>query len=252
MPLTRFHLGRRDGHDASVERQESQQLGNGGDLVGLPLHLDLAQRHAVGRSPRAHQVNGLLAPGPVVGAAHRLTVNGHHFTLGQSGHLLGPPHKQLWNCSGSRRENTSQKVSWDGMPLGSSKKLLNHSSLLRPNISICTHESAPPGALTPPGALMLLPPSRPDPQVSWASPPSGWWRYFPFPLHKQTLRLSYSVRFSRRQSCRGPHPIVPDPCTRRTPPAAPRQTASAIHAIQLAEADNGVASRPVAKNGTRV
>ena len=140
LPLTSHGV---DGHDASVERQESQQLGNGGDLVGLPLHLDLAQRHAVGRSPRAYQVNGLLAPGPVVGAAHRLTVNGHHFTLGQSGHLLGPPHKQLWNCSGSRRENTSPKVSWDGMPLGSSKKLLNHSSLLRPNISICTHESAP-------------------------------------------------------------------------------------------------------------
>ena len=51
--------------------------------------------------------------------------------------------KQLWNCSGSSRENTSPKVSWDGMPPGSSKKVWNYSSLLQPNISICTHESAP-------------------------------------------------------------------------------------------------------------
>ena len=51
--------------------------------------------------------------------------------------------KQLWNCSGSKRENTSPKVSWHGMPPGSSRNVRNHSSLLRPNISICTHESAP-------------------------------------------------------------------------------------------------------------
>ena len=43
--------------------------------------------------------------------------------------------KHCWNCSGSSRENTSPKVSWEGIPLGSSKKVRNHSSLLLPNIS---------------------------------------------------------------------------------------------------------------------
>ena len=51
--------------------------------------------------------------------------------------------KHSWKRSGSSRENTSPKVSWDGMPLGRSKKVRNHSSLLLPNISTWTHESAP-------------------------------------------------------------------------------------------------------------
>ena len=114
LPLTSHGV---DGHDAFVERQESQRLGNGGDLVGLPLHPDLAQRHAVGRCQRAYQVNGLLAPGPVVGAAHRLTVNGHHFTLGQSGHLLGPPHKTaLELLRVQTREHVAESVvGWDAV-----------------------------------------------------------------------------------------------------------------------------------------
>ncbi len=37
--------------------------------------------------------------------------------------------KQRWNWSGSNRAKTSPKVSWEGMPLGNSKKDLNHSSL---------------------------------------------------------------------------------------------------------------------------
>ena len=51
--------------------------------------------------------------------------------------------KQLWNCSGSRRAKTSPKVSWEGTPLGNSRKVWNHSSLLLPKSSTCTQESAP-------------------------------------------------------------------------------------------------------------
>ena len=34
--------------------------------------------------------------------------------------------QHCWNCSGSSREKTSPKVSWDGMPWGSSRKVWNH------------------------------------------------------------------------------------------------------------------------------
>ena len=44
--------------------------------------------------------------------------------------------QHCWNCSGSNREKTSPKVSWDGMPWGSSRKVWNHSSLLLPNNSM--------------------------------------------------------------------------------------------------------------------
>ena len=45
LPLTPHGI---DGHDAPLERQEFQQLGNGGDFVGLLLGPDLAQGHGVG------------------------------------------------------------------------------------------------------------------------------------------------------------------------------------------------------------
>ena len=51
--------------------------------------------------------------------------------------------KQRRNCSGSSRENASLKVPWEGMPLGRSRKPRNRSSLLLPDISAQTHESAP-------------------------------------------------------------------------------------------------------------
>ena len=51
--------------------------------------------------------------------------------------------KQRWNCSGSSRAKTSPKVSWEGIPLGSSRKVLNHSSLQLPKSSISTQLSAP-------------------------------------------------------------------------------------------------------------
>ena len=51
--------------------------------------------------------------------------------------------KHSWKRSGSKRENTSPKVSWEGIPLGRPRKERNHSSLLLPNISTWTQESAP-------------------------------------------------------------------------------------------------------------
>ena len=47
-------------------------------------------------------------------------------------------------------------------------------------------KAPPPGALT----------KGPDRKFPGLHPPS-WWRYFPFALHKQTLRHSLFLRFSR-------------------------------------------------------
>ena len=50
-------------------------------------------------------------------------------------HSIKHSWKHSWNRSGSKRENTSPKVSRDGMPLGRSRKERNHSSLLLPKSS---------------------------------------------------------------------------------------------------------------------
>ena len=51
--------------------------------------------------------------------------------------------KQAWNCSGSRRANTRVKVSCEGMPLGNSRNVWNHSILTLPNSSTSSQLSAP-------------------------------------------------------------------------------------------------------------
>ncbi len=40
--------------------------------------------------------------------------------------------KQSWNLRASRSWRAREKVSWDGMPLGSARKVFNHSRLARP------------------------------------------------------------------------------------------------------------------------
>ena len=83
--------------------------------------------------------------------------------------------KHSWKPSGSSRENTSPKVSWDGMPFPSSRKVRNHSSLLLPNISTWTHESAP--QITAQMAIVMM--------------SSNWCR-----LHRSILGSSKSPKYS--------------------------------------------------------
>ena len=83
--------------------------------------------------------------------------------------------KHSWKRSGSSRENTSPKVSWDGMPFPSSRKVRNHSSLLLPNISTWTHESAP--QITAQMAIVMM--------------SSNWCR-----LHRSILGSSKSPKYS--------------------------------------------------------
>jgi hypothetical protein len=51
--------------------------------------------------------------------------------------------KHCSNAPGASNEKTRPKVSWAGMPLGSSKNCRNHVSLARPNAATPTQSSAP-------------------------------------------------------------------------------------------------------------
>ena len=78
-----------DSDDAAMQVQHLQQLGNGGDLVGFLVSLDLAHGQALLRRPGADHVNGSFLPGPVIGTSGRLPINGHHFTRQQFSDGLG-------------------------------------------------------------------------------------------------------------------------------------------------------------------
>ena len=43
--------------------------------------------------------------------------------------------KHRSNCSGSILANTSENVSWEGIPLGRRRKVRNHVSFARPNVA---------------------------------------------------------------------------------------------------------------------
>ena len=50
--------------------------------------------------------------------------------------------KRSWKFRASMREKTRPKVSWDGIPLGSSRKVSNHSILALPKVSISPQMTA--------------------------------------------------------------------------------------------------------------
>ena len=65
--------------------------------------------------------------------------------------------KRSWKFRASMMEKTRPKVSWDGIPLGSSRKVSNQSSLAFPKVSISTQLSAP--AMTAQMATAMMSPS---------------------------------------------------------------------------------------------
>ncbi len=73
LPLAAHGINR---HQAPSEGQLPQEFGQGGDLIGFVLDLDLSQHQAIGRGPGTHQVDGRLAAAPIVRAAKGLAVEG--------------------------------------------------------------------------------------------------------------------------------------------------------------------------------
>ena len=98
-----------DGHDAAVQIQHFQQLGNGGDLIGFLRSLDLAQGLGVRRGPGADQVYGPLFPD--VSYDRRAVLPSMATTAPGSSCALAwvQDPKQLWNWAGSGRAKTAPK-----------------------------------------------------------------------------------------------------------------------------------------------
>ena len=118
-----------DGHDATLQLQRLKEFRQGGDLVGLVVHLTLPQHQVIARRPGTDHMNGRLARRSIVGTAQLFAVYSHHFALGQLLNRGNPVQKALLELLGSRRRKTRQKVSCEGMPLGSSRKVANHACL---------------------------------------------------------------------------------------------------------------------------
>ena len=82
-----------DGDDAPAQLQQRQQLGDGGDFVGMGLGAGLAQHQVILGGPGAHQVQRGPALPPVMASPQGLAVDGHHLSLGQLGHRSHPGHE---------------------------------------------------------------------------------------------------------------------------------------------------------------
>ena len=70
-----------DGDDAPCEVQDSQQLRDGRDLIGLVARPNLPEDQLVGRRPGIDEVDGAAIPGTVHTAASRLAIDGDDLTL---------------------------------------------------------------------------------------------------------------------------------------------------------------------------
>ena len=82
-----------NGDDAPAQLQQRQQLGDGGDFVGMGLGAGLAQHQVILGGPGAHQVQRGPALPPVMASPQGLAVDGHHLSLGQLGHRSRPVHE---------------------------------------------------------------------------------------------------------------------------------------------------------------
>ena len=124
--------------------KQVEQGGHRRDFVALLIHRDLTEDEPIGARPGADHVDRRLARTPVMRAAHRLAVAGDHRPVGHARRSdCTQARKQRWNWSGSRAAKTRPKVSWEGMPLGRSRKVSNHSRLALPN---CLHRHPLVGA----------------------------------------------------------------------------------------------------------
>jgi hypothetical protein len=84
-----------------------------------------------------------FAVATIMGAPQGFAIQGDDLGIRDDGSRLDPRQEALLKLLGSRAAKTRPKVSWEGMPLGKSKKVRNQTSLAFPNSSISTQLSAP-------------------------------------------------------------------------------------------------------------
>jgi hypothetical protein len=82
-----------DGHDASVQLQQRQQLRDGGDLVRLLLGRFLPEHQPVGVRPGADPVQRMAVLRAIPRATGGFAIHRNHFAHGLFPYPLGPTHK---------------------------------------------------------------------------------------------------------------------------------------------------------------
>jgi hypothetical protein len=134
-------------HDAAVEPQGIEQLGNGGDLVRLAVDLALTEHQPLITPLRWY--SSRCATGTLTSSAQALTrcsgpcswrrLPERRRVLPSTTSRSSSPlkecaqrAKQASNASGSSSMKTRRKVSCEGMPFGSSRKVPSQARLLRP------------------------------------------------------------------------------------------------------------------------
>ena len=112
-----------NGHQGAMQVQQFQQLGNGGDFVGLAIHRQLAQEQVVLAGPGA---DDMQRPQSLVGAAERRSVLPSMAICLTPRRRRGPASSRESGVKvrGLSRSKTRSKVSWQGMPLGKLQEAL--------------------------------------------------------------------------------------------------------------------------------
>src|SRR3954470_856757 len=119
-----------------------QQFGDGGGLVRLAIHAALSQHEALGARPGADDMQRDCSRPR---SNERRIVLPSMTTTSRSKPAMSEPAqavKPASKASGSISMNTRRKVSCEGMPFGSSRKVRSQSSLLRPYKAMSSQLSA--------------------------------------------------------------------------------------------------------------
>ena len=99
-----------DGDDRPLQREQLQQLGDGGDLVGFLRHLGLAEHQALPARPGRDHVDRRLGPALLIGAPQRLAVDGDDVGA-ELGERADPGDEAALELLGiERREQVAQLV----------------------------------------------------------------------------------------------------------------------------------------------
>src|SRR5579883_2390356 len=132
-----------DCDNAASDGQYAQEFRDSGDLVGFVVDLDLGQDETIGARPRRDHMDRGFPVGTVAGTAHRFAIDGDDLGGRTWATACIQATKHAWNCLGSRAAKTRLNVSWDGMPLGRSRKDSSHVCFASPNAGISSQLSAP-------------------------------------------------------------------------------------------------------------
>ena len=121
LPLAAHRIDR---DDAAGDCQSVQEFGNRSDLIRLVVDLDLGQNEAIGARPSRDHMDGGFAVGPIVGATHRLTVDGDDLGGEDLGCRLHPSNEARLELLGVESGEDPIEGVVGGNPVGQVEKAL--------------------------------------------------------------------------------------------------------------------------------